>query len=403
MSATVWLQAVTNTNKTGEDTRKFIVPKEPEASSLRWTFYELAHGTLAADQKRKEANKKGLKCSRSNFWTAVRNPVYCGKIFIPKFKDDESHLVQGQHQPLISETLFYKVLDVLNGKKRKERSNTKFVSQVNLPLRGYLSCPKCNRMLTGSASKGQYGLYYYYHCVSSCGCRYRANHVNDTFVKELKKFKPHSSVIELYKIIICNAYKKLSAQQQNGSKQLVEEMNKINERLNKARQLLLSEDIDTIDYRSIKSECEDKLMRLEAKLAETATNSSTSIGIDKLINKAVSTLSHLDIIYSEGNITMKREIISSICPEKLSFDGIQYRTPRINEAVRLIYRINNELSTNKKPHRIRCFAPFRYGSPYRTILEPFSGGSKADGQLGGLKILVLKVYSKGIIFNCVID
>ncbi len=319
-------------NKTNDDGRKFIVPKEPEASLLKWAFQEISNGTLAADQIRREANKKGLKCSRSNFWTAVRNPIYCGKIFISKFKEDESHLVQGQHEPLISEALFFEVQDTLDGRKRKERPNTKIISKDNLPLRGFLTCCKCNRMLTGSASKGKYSLYYYYHCVSSCGCRYKANHTNDTFVEELKKFKPHPSIVDLYKVIIGNAYKKQSAQQQNGSKQLVDEMNKINERLNKARQLLLSEDIDAIDYRTIKVECEDKLMRLEAKLAETTTNASTTIGIDKLIDKAVSNLSQLDIIYTDANVITKREIIGSIYPEKLSFDGFQYRTFRINEA-----------------------------------------------------------------------
>ena len=224
-------------------------------------------------------------------------------------------------------------------------------------------------MLTGSASKGKYSLYYYYHCVSSCGCRYRANYTNDTFVEELKKYKPHSSVVDLYKVIIGNAYKKQSTQQQNGSKQLVEEMNKINERLTKARQLLLSEDIDTIDYRTIRSECEDKLLRLEAKLAETTAN-STTINIDKLIDKAVSTLSHLDVIYSEANVTLKREIISSIYPEKLSFDGMQYRTPRINEAVRLIYSINNELGTikNRKGNHVSHLS----GMVAPTGIEPVS-------------------------------
>ncbi|MEJ7679013.1 MAG: hypothetical protein WKG06_14405 [Segetibacter sp.] len=73
--------------------------------------------------------------------------------------------------------------------------------------------------------------------MSSCGCRYRANHTNDTFVEELKKFKPHPGIVGLYKVIIGNAFKKQSAQQLNGSKQLVDEMNKINERLNKARHL----------------------------------------------------------------------------------------------------------------------------------------------------------------------
>ena len=36
------------------------------------------------------AKEKGLKCSKNNFWTAIRNPMYCGKIFIPKYKDEES-------------------------------------------------------------------------------------------------------------------------------------------------------------------------------------------------------------------------------------------------------------------------------------------------------------------------
>ncbi len=59
------------------------------------------------------------------------------------------------------------------------------------------------------------------------------------------------------------------------------------------------------------------------------------------------TLSHLDIIYTEANVTRKREIIGSIYPEKLSFDGMTYQTARLNEAVRLIYQINNELGEIK--------------------------------------------------------
>ncbi len=63
-------------------------------------------------------------------------------------------------------------------------------------------------------------------------------------------------MVGLYKAIIGSAYKKQTSQQQNGSKQVIDEINKVNERLTKARELLLSEDIDPIDYRTIKTECE---------------------------------------------------------------------------------------------------------------------------------------------------
>jgi len=43
----------------------------------------------------------------------------------------------------------------------------------------------------------------------------------------------------------------------------------------------------------------------------------------------------------------KRDIIGSIYPEKLSFDGEHYRTDRINEAVRQICLIETELQECK--------------------------------------------------------
>ena len=43
----------------------------------------------------------------------------------------------------------------------------------------------------------------------------------------------------------------------------------------------------------------------------------------------------------------KREIIGSIYPEKLVFDGFNYRTDGLNEAVELIYKLGEGFSENK--------------------------------------------------------
>lgn len=73
----------------------------------------MANNQFAADQIRKAANKKGMKCSRSNFWNLIRNQVYCGKIKVLQYKDEESITVQGKHEAIVSEALFYEVQDVL--------------------------------------------------------------------------------------------------------------------------------------------------------------------------------------------------------------------------------------------------------------------------------------------------
>ena len=67
---------------------------EHNASLIRWIFEKLSEGTFNAEQIWKQSLVRGFKCSKHGFWIIIRNPVYCGKIFIPKYKDEESHFVQ---------------------------------------------------------------------------------------------------------------------------------------------------------------------------------------------------------------------------------------------------------------------------------------------------------------------
>lgn len=105
-------------NRTNDGGKKTIVPVEPKASVVRWAFEQVAQQRFYIDEIRREVNCKGLNCSKSNFYTLLKNPVYCGKIVAPEYRDELRQLVQGQHEPIITEELFYEVQDVLNGKKR---------------------------------------------------------------------------------------------------------------------------------------------------------------------------------------------------------------------------------------------------------------------------------------------
>ncbi len=338
-------------NKINEAGRKYIAPKEPEATIMKWVFQEIANGVFAADQVRKEANKKGLKCSRSVFWTTIRNPIYCGKINIVKYKDEEDQLVHGQHEPIISEMLFYEVQDVLSGRKRKTRSGTQIITHDSLPLRGFLICPRCGRTLTGSASKGNCYRYYYYHCISACGCRFKADNANQLFTKELKKYVPHSAMSELYAITICKAFKNQTSHQQSDRKLILNQLDGLNTRLKNAREMLADRKLDADDYREIKVDCTTRINELEARLTPSTEK---PVDINQLITIAINTLKRLDCLYEDGTIEEKRKIISSIYPEKLIFDGFQYRTSRINEVARLIYTLDKgfregpEIKTGEK-------------------------------------------------------
>ncbi|HUX84023.1 MAG TPA: hypothetical protein VMV20_02235 [Chitinophagaceae bacterium] len=76
------------------------------------------------------------------------------------------------------------------------------------------------------------------------------------------------------------------------------------------------------------------------------------------LDQAMSNLSRLDTLYEQGTVALKRQIIGSIYPEKLTFDGNQYRTNRLNEAVRLIYTMDKGFSEikNRKSNKKMCFS-----------------------------------------------
>lgn len=172
--------------------------------------------------------------------------------------------------------------------------------------------------------------------------RQRADKANELFIKDLNKFIPHPAVPDLSREIITLTYKNQNKDKQVSSRLLLEEINKLNNRLSKAREL-----IDAGDYKVIKAECEAKINRLEAQLAELKKSNAGNSDITKLLDKALTTLTRLDILYRNGTITQKRNIISSIYPEKICFDGLHYRTLKLNSAVSYIYQINNNLHQTK--------------------------------------------------------
>jgi site-specific DNA recombinase len=298
---------------------------------------------LKTEQVIQQALKKGLKSCKSNIWLLLRNPVYCGRIYVAGYKDESPKHVPGYHEPLISEILFYKVQDILDGKKQLYR--TTVGSHEILQLRGYLICPKCGKLLTGSASTGRANQkYYYYHCNAKCGVRFKAGPANKLFSAELKNLLPRPGMTEVYKLVLQQELRAKSRGQKEDSKKVQEELQKANTELANARRLLLTGEIEPSEYKTIKAEYEKKIERLDCTLFELSKQSDN---IDDLLKRAVQSLSQMDKLYENSNNEVKRQIIGSIFPEKMVFDGRSYRTTRINEVVRLIWAMGAGFGENK--------------------------------------------------------
>ncbi len=121
--------------------------------------------------------------------------------------------------------------------------------------------------------------------------------------------------------------------------------------------MVADQQLDSEDFRELKLDCSNQITQMEAKLAGC---SFAEKSIDGLLDHTLNSLCMLDTLYEEGTVAQKRQIISSIFPEKLSFDGFQYRTFRINEAARLIYTLGKGFGETKS-RKVAKFRPFPVG------------------------------------------
>lgn len=332
-------------NRTLEDGRKTIVPQEPNASVLQWAFKEVSEGNNTVVDVYRQAKAKGLTCSKSNFWNALRNPVYIGKIVIPKLKNEDTYTVDGQHEAIITPSLFYDVQDVLEGRKRKVKA--KVVTKEVLALKGFAVCPKCGKTLTGSASKGRTAYYHYYHCNATCGYRINAEVGNDIFLSSLNGCVLSEKAAELFKAVITDFYSSEYHSTATERKQYIERITVLNNKVTKARELLLNDDIDAGDFKAIKVEAEREMTVLESKISDLQTNKTSIAEVESIVDGVVKNLTKTNELYCKSDYYIKRKLIGSIYPKKFTFEDLDVRTVKKSEVFEFIYLINSKLSGNK--------------------------------------------------------
>ncbi|WP_312285114.1 recombinase family protein [Chryseobacterium gleum] len=336
-------------NKCTEDGRKYVAIKEPEASNIIWAFKQVAKGHLPTAIVRVEMNKRdGRNISLNAFMEALKNVAYCGKLLLRANGKEEEKIVEGKHEPLISEELFMKVQNVLRRKGTKDLRlpGGKAINDERYPLRGILLCPKCGNNLTASGSKGRKKHYYYYHCSSACGFRHNSDLVNELFENELSKYEFQPGIRKILNTIILHNFKSVSSTVKDEKSTITNRINALNERISKARDMFLSDKIDEDDFRDIKNRYKGELDELKEKLS--LIKKSPESEIETKLSLALDAVTNVADRYRNASLIDKRAIVGSIFPEKLTFDGTSFRTAKMNGFAKSIFLIKKELGEKKR-------------------------------------------------------
>ncbi len=328
------------------ENKPILVPNK-DMATVKWCFEEMSREIFDIQTLWRMARQKGLKVQKSQFWSMLRNPVYCGKVFIAAYKNEPAHCVAGIHPPIISEHLFNEVQDVLRGRRRKVRIDAKHHITENLPLRGFLICKNCGQPLTGSGSKGNGGVYYYYHCMTArkCNERFRASEANEAFIRVLQTIAVNGDVLCAYAAKVHKALEKGQTSDKSEIVTIDDAISKIGNRLQNARTLLLDGELSMTDYNEIKTNLLGEQQALTARKHNLQqkpkiTEDYMKAGGDILANIATR--------FAAANSEGKKKIIGSIFPGKLIFQENKVRTTEPNVILELIGRMGKDLDGSKK-------------------------------------------------------
>ena len=336
-------------NRQIDDNNKYVEIDKEKAPIIREMFAEVAKGVYTPCYIQRMFARRGHYIHKNSFMKMLRNRFYVGEVFVPEYSDEKigtipAHYVKGLHEPLIDRDTFERVQAIVDKRNRPKLTKR---PHPDVFLRQYLRCPQCGATMTGSASKGNGGKYYYYHCSRDAKhFRCRADRANELFARYLATLKPNYNIMRLYGEILRDIQNEGKIITQSQIAKVEAELMAYDARLTTLANKYLDNEMDTETYKELKQRISLEKKACHSKL--DLMKSPKCADVEPQLDYAMSLITNLEYHIREGRLDVKRELIGVMFPEKFDFDGKSYRTNTYNKVLDLIYQQTNELRGQKK-------------------------------------------------------
>ena len=326
-----------------DDDHKFVEVVKENAKIVVEIFNQVAKGIETPNYIRKQFKRKsGFKLCTSAYFNMLRNHFYIGEIFVPEFEGKPSHYVNGVHEAIIDKATFYKVQEILDG-KRKDNPRLSKKIHPDAFLRNYLKCPVCGGTITGAPSKSGNGNYYfYYHCSPNPKhFRCRAEEAIEKFVSYTASIKPNKEVLALYYEVLCDVKGERNTQKKNEVEELKKDLAKVKKRLESLEDMYIDGEITKDAFNNASKRYTSEISAIEEQIDFITNPNRTKI--EPKLRYSISLISSIDKYVKNEKVEVKCKLLSSIFPQKMTFDGNSYRTDYYNTVLDLICKQTNEL------------------------------------------------------------
>jgi len=187
-----------------------IKPDTQTARSITRAFELIATGKFKKTEVLKIVTDEGLKTparqtqkgrttggkplTPQTFQAVLRNPLYAGWVMLPS--DPTFEPVKGLHEPLVTQELFDRVQDVLDGRRPSIAPKRK--ANPELPLKFFVKCEACGTPITGGFAQGRAKKKYGHYWCRNPKCRavkIRKERLEAEFISKLRMLRPKEDTL----------------------------------------------------------------------------------------------------------------------------------------------------------------------------------------------------------------
>ena len=290
-----------------------LVVNESESQIVKFIYEEFTIKNKSMLDIAKQLYKMNIKTKRGSrfeprtIYYILANPVYIGKLrWTPTgktkwdFNNDESIIVNGKHEAIISNELFERTQNILKTRIRKPYQ--RIDSEVNYWLRGIIRCKECGHTLIKHNRK-KLRCNGYNHGQCSNQTTLVMSEVENLVIQQIKK--------DFSTGIISNIVEKSKAEKKVDTKSIILNQIKMNElKLNRAKEAYQS-GVDSLEeYKENKIKIEKEQQYLKSQLNEISNNNENNLDDHKkeiiengkkvyeiLLNENISTKEKNDILH----------------------------------------------------------------------------------------------------------
>ena len=287
--------------------------------------------------------QRGYRLTPQTFEKMLRNPIYCGWVVIPSWSVRE----RGSFAPLVSEELFRRVQDVLDGKRLSVAAHQR--NNPDFPLRVFVSCSACATPLTGSWSRGKKGgRYPYYRCRNS-HCRavnIRRDRLEQDFAALLDRWPQNGTTCACSRKSCGHLWKQRLTASESILRAAKTKLAELENRKNRLVDFLLEGRLDqqTYDQQTVR-------LRAEVELAERDLCEADleQMDVEAVLGFAEGLVERPQQLWLESSLEQKQRLQRVFFPDGLTYSKDGFGTPPSNCFFSLLRDVSEEKATLASP------------------------------------------------------